>query len=41
MLKDTNGIEELTEKHIFQSFINKLYKKEWIVYCRPPFGSAE
>ena len=40
-LKYTNGIEELTEKHIFQSFIDKLYKKEWIVYCRPPFGSAE
>jgi len=40
-LKYTNGIEELTEKHIFQSFINDLYKKEWIVYCRPPFGSAE
>ncbi|MCJ7689218.1 MAG: IS91 family transposase [Clostridiaceae bacterium] len=40
-LKYTNGIEELTEKHIFQSFIGKLYKKEWIVYCRPPFGSAE
>ena len=40
-LKYTTGIEELTKKHIFQSFINKLYKKEWIVYCRPPFGSAE
>ena len=40
-LKYTTGIEELTKKHIFQSFIDKLYKKEWIVYCRPPFGSAE
>lgn len=40
-LKYTTGIEELTEKHIFQSLIDKLYKKEWIVYCRPPFGSAE
>ncbi|MBU3101864.1 IS91 family transposase [Clostridium sp. DSM 17811] len=40
-LKYTTGIEELTKKHVFQSFIDKLYKKEWIVYCRPPFGSAE
>ncbi|HEY8804653.1 MAG TPA: transposase [Clostridium sp.] len=24
-----------------QSFIEKLYKKEWVVYCKPPFGSAE
>jgi len=40
-IKYTTGIQELTEKHIFQSFIDKLYKKEWIVYCKPPFGSAE
>jgi len=40
-LKCNPGIEELTEEHIFQSFIDKLYKKEWIVYCKPPFGSAE
>jgi len=40
-LKYTTGIHELTEKHIFQSFIDKLYKKEWVVYCKPPFGSAE
>ena len=40
-LKYTNGIEELTEKHIFQRFIDNLYKKEWVVYCKPPFGSAE
>ena len=40
-LKYTSGIEELLKKHIFQSYIDKLYKKEWIVYCKPPFGSAE
>ncbi len=39
--KYTTGIEELLEKHIFHNFIDKLYKKEWIVYCKPPFGSAE
>jgi hypothetical protein len=40
-LKHTTGTYELTSKHIFQSFIDKLYKKEWVVYCKPPFGSAE
>nr|WP_319001702.1 IS91 family transposase [Clostridium estertheticum] len=40
-LKYTTGIQELAEKHIFQRFIDKLYKKEWVVYCKPPFGSSE
>ena len=40
-LKYSTEIEKLTEKHIFQSFICKLYKKEWVVYCKPPFGSSE
>ena len=40
-LKYATGIQELTEKYIFQSFIDKLYKKEWVVYCKPPFGSAD
>jgi putative transposase/transposase-like zinc-binding protein len=33
--------EELEQKHIFQCWIDKLYKKEWIVYCKPPFKNAE
>ena len=40
-LKFTNEIEDLKYKDIFQCFVDRLYKKEWVVYCKPPFGSAE
>lgn len=40
-LKLIGDNHELIEKHIFQCFIDRLYKKEWIVYCKPPFSSAE
>lgn len=40
-LKFVGEIEDLKHKYIFQSFIDKLYKKEWVVYCKPPFGSPE
>lgn len=40
-LKLIGDINELIEKQIFQCFIDKLYKKEWVVYCKPPFSSAE
>ena len=40
-LKYTTGINELIEKNLFQCFIDKLYKKEWVVYCKAPFKSPE
>jgi len=40
-LKLIGDSQKLFEKYLFQDFIDKLYKKEWIVYCKPPFGSAE
>jgi hypothetical protein len=40
-LKFINAIEDLKYKDVFRAFIDRLYKKEWIVYCKPPFGSAE
>ena len=40
-LKLIGDNHELIEKQIFQCFIDKLYKKEWVVYCKPPFSSAE
>jgi hypothetical protein len=40
-LKLIGDNEDLIEKHVFQCFIDKLYKKEWVVYCKPPFSSAE
>ena len=40
-LKFISDVENLKNKDVFQCFVGKLYKKEWIVYCKPPFGSAE
>ena len=40
-LKFVGQIKDLEESHIFQCFISKLRQKEWIVYCKPPFKSAE
>lgn len=40
-LKYTSGIDELKEKHLFQAFVNRLYEKEWVVYCKAPFKNAE
>lgn len=40
-LKFINHNENLKYKDVFQCFVDRLYKKEWIVYCKPPFGSAE
>jgi hypothetical protein len=40
-LKLIGDNHELIEKQVFQCFIDKLYKKEWVVYCKPPFSSAE
>jgi hypothetical protein len=40
-LKFVGQIKDLGESHIFQCFISNLRQKEWIVYCKPPFKSAE
>jgi hypothetical protein len=40
-LKFIGEIENLRFKDVFQCFVDELYKKEWVVYCKPPFGSAE
>lgn len=40
-LKFIGDAEELMNKDVSQCFIDKLYKKEWVVYCKPPFSSAE
>jgi len=36
-----NSTEELSQKHIFQCWIDELYSKEWVVYSKAPFKSAE
>ena len=40
-LKMLGENKELLEKYIFQHFVDGLYQKEWVVYCKPPFGSPE
>jgi hypothetical protein len=33
-------VDGLTEKYLFQGLLDKMYEKEWIVYCKAPFKSA-
>jgi hypothetical protein len=40
-LKFPGNINELQFKQIFNRFKDNLYKKEWIVYSKAPFSSAE
>lgn len=37
--KFVGQIKELNNENIFLSLISNLYKKEWIVYCKPPFNN--
>ena len=37
----TGEAEDIKRKDVFHQYIDKLYKTEWVVYCKPPFGSAE
>lgn len=39
--KFTGDVEPLKDKDKFKLFADKLYRKEWVVYCKPPFKSAE
>lgn len=40
-LRFVGDAENLRYKDVFQCFIARLHQREWIVYCKPPFGSAE
>lgn len=35
-----SGISHLENLQEFDLFVSSLYKKDWIVYCKPPFKSA-
>lgn len=39
-LKFVGKIEELGKEQEFQRLLDKLYQKEWVVYCKPPFGNT-
>jgi hypothetical protein len=34
-------IAPLKEPHAFNTLLSSLYQQEWVVYCKPPFHSAE
>lgn len=35
------AIAHLKEEHSFKAMLDELYEKQWVVYCKPPFTSAE
>ena len=35
------SLAHLDDDANFGTFINNLYRKDWVVYCKPPFGSAQ
>lgn len=37
----TGRCEALQEQAAFDQWLDRLYKKNWRVYCKPPFGDAE
>jgi hypothetical protein len=40
-LNMVGSIQFLGKSQNFQSLLNQLYEKEWVVYCKPPFGGPE
>ena len=40
-LKFPGNIKELSKEREFNMFMDSLYKKEWVVYSKPPFKNAE
>ena len=35
------SLQELASPDHIQSFLRKLFRKDWVVYAKPPFGGAE
>ncbi|MCP3995440.1 MAG: IS91 family transposase [bacterium] len=35
------SLEQLRDSSAFRSYLSPLYKKKWVVYAKPPFGSPE
>lgn len=40
-LKFSGDVESLKDTFNFKLFLDNLHKKEWIVYCKPPFSNAK
>lgn len=41
ILKFPGRVKYLSEEREFNKFMDSLYKKEWVVYSKPPFKNAE
>jgi Putative transposase/Transposase zinc-binding domain len=37
----TGSVAALVQAHAFQQLLDRLYRKKWVVYAKPPFGGAE
>ena len=35
------ALQPLGRPNVFASFLRQTYRKDWVVYCKPPFGGAE
>ena len=35
------SVTHLAQPHAFQQLLDRLYRKKWVVYAKPPFGGAE
>lgn len=40
-LKFVGEIRSLGEKHKFQMMMDKLYRQEWVIYCKRPFRNSQ
>jgi predicted Zn-ribbon and HTH transcriptional regulator len=40
-LQFRGGLEHLNDAKQFGALLGKLYHTDWVVYCKPPFGSAQ
>jgi len=40
-LRFHGSISNLCEERHFSAFLKGLYRAEWVVYCKPPFGDAQ
>jgi hypothetical protein len=40
-LELTGSISHLMKPHVFELLMGKLYRKKWVVYCKPPFNGID
>ena len=36
-----SDLKLLAEAKVFSSFLHPLFRQDWVVYCKPPFGGPE